>query len=124
MAVDGIKLDLDSIEPQSAEVVLNGKTYAVKPPTLAVMVKLSKLGKQFEQSSKDDSDSLILALESFTDIVKQLIPDLDENQGFTLKQSVALMEFITSMVVTPDQEMLKAEGLTPTDIKKNPDTVS
>lgn len=100
--------NLDVIAPVAKrELVLNGKTYEVKPATVARFIELSQLKKK-QQESKDIESAIEIA----RTIIKKWVPEIDDNmlEQITMEQMQLIFAFISDEL--PEDMLAKGQGET------------
>ena len=114
---DGLKLDLDTLVPQGAEVKVNGEWYAVTPPKMNQVIEIVKLLKDFaglETLGNDPSvvgetvDGLMKRVKS---VLGEVMPALKEKEDLdlTMQQVGGLLSFAFELSQNPAKAAVKEE---------------
>lgn len=115
---DNLTIDLDTLQPQSATVKLNGETYAVQAPTVGEMLKLSRIADKFQklEGTTGENGEILEAIDDLLEVLDPVIPGIKEGDvALTLQQAGALLGFVMQLSSPQDNKALKEAGIDPAD---------
>lgn len=104
-------LDLDALMPKKATIKINGAEIDVVPPTVADVLKLGYLGQKLADGSKLPPEELDKLVTDLTDQIYKCVPQLN-GTDLNLAQLLKVVDLINEMAMPPEDEELKARGVT------------
>lgn len=103
-------LNIDELKPKKFTITLGGQETECNPPKMAHLFMINKIGSVFRDPEKASKEQIIEADQYFTDIVTELIPEL-QGADISVQYKLDVLTQITENITPSDNKELVEKGV-------------
>jgi hypothetical protein len=105
---DRIKLDLDALVPEAAEITIGGEKIMMTPPTVEQILKMTRVTNEFGDIEKHP-EKISDFMDKISEIIYEIIPSL-KGKELGLRQIMALIDLIMELSMPDKGEKVQEDG--------------
>lgn len=104
-------LNMDELKPKKFKITLGDQETECNPPRMAHLFMINKIGSVFRDPDKATKEQIIEADQYFSDIIAELIPELN-GEDISVQYKLDVLTQITENITPADNKELTEKGVT------------